>query len=368
VRQTLRIGRLRLLDSTSPEPSEWPRVSVVIAACNEERTIEGALATLLSEDYPDLEIVLVDDRSTDATGAIIDRLAERDGRVRPVHVRTLPDGWLGKVHALDQGAKRASGRWVLFTDADVHFHRGALRKAIARCEAERLDHLSVLPDARSHSFAEEVVLVAVGESFLRTLRAPLVGRPGTGAYAGVGAFNLVRRSALDRTEGFAWLRMEVLDDVGLGLMLLRSGARAGFALGPGEITMDWYASLPAMAKGLEKNLFGFYARFRYGRLAAFVLGVWLILAGPSVSIAQRALPFEWAAGTLAYACLAVYALRVSRKVRRPFLPVLLLPIGQLAIPLLVLRSAISCWRNRGIVWRGTTYSLAALRAGQRVAL
>jgi hypothetical protein len=162
--------------------------------------------------------------------------------------------------------------------------------------------------------------------------------------------------------------MEVIDDVGLGLMMSRSGARARFALGVGEISLDWYSSLPAMARGLEKNMFGLYARFRYGRLAAFVLTVWSVVLGPAVGIAQHALPLEWIAGFLAYACLAAYAYRISRTVRRPLLPALLLPIGHLAVPLLLLRSGLSCWRNKGVVWRGTTYSLAALRAGQRVTL
>src|SRR5262249_1899466 len=140
----VRFRTLRDLDG--PEPKRWPRLTVVIAACDEARTIGPALATLLVSDYPDLEIVVVNDRSTDDTGAIIDDVARRRPRVRAVHVRELPDGWLGKVHALHSGVAAATGEWLLFTDADVHFAPDTLRNAIAHVEAHGIDHLAAAPN------------------------------------------------------------------------------------------------------------------------------------------------------------------------------------------------------------------------------
>ncbi|MCX5673257.1 MAG: glycosyltransferase, partial [Planctomycetota bacterium] len=113
-------GVPRLEEVRPPEPAAWPKLSVIVPACNEADKIEPAMRTLLAEDYPDLEILAVDDRSTDATGDIIDRLAAEDPRVRAIHVKELPAGWLGKVHALDRGFQESRGRFVLFTDADVH--------------------------------------------------------------------------------------------------------------------------------------------------------------------------------------------------------------------------------------------------------
>src|SRR5215471_1706216 len=110
-----------LSEQETRTPSLWPRLSVVVPACNEAPHLESAVLTLTQQDYPDLEIVLVDDRSTDNTGKIIDRLGQNDPRIRPVHVETLLSGWLGKVHALHRGVEEASGDWLLFTDADVHF-------------------------------------------------------------------------------------------------------------------------------------------------------------------------------------------------------------------------------------------------------
>jgi len=136
LRSALVFKTLRALPA--PEPSVWPRLTVVVAALDEEATIGPALETLVRQDYPDLEIVVVDDRSRDGTGRIVDEVAAREPRVRAIHVRTLPEGWLGKVHAMHRATEVASGAWILYTDADVHFAPGALRHAVAQFGAERV--------------------------------------------------------------------------------------------------------------------------------------------------------------------------------------------------------------------------------------
>jgi glycosyltransferase involved in cell wall biosynthesis len=363
-----RLFRLRrLLHVGAPAPDPWPRLSVVIAACNEAATLESAVATILAEDYPDLEILLVDDRSTDGTGALIEAVAARDPRVRAVHVTDLPAGWLGKVHALDAGTRASTGSWVLFTDADVHFAPGALRAAIALVVAEQRDHLVVLPQMESGTILEESVVDAFGDRFLRKTRAADIGRPGSDAYAGIGAFNLVRRAALDRSDGFAWLRMEVLDDVGLGLVLRRAGARGSFVLGDGAVGLRWYSSMSDMAQGFEKNLFGFVAHYRWDRLAGFVLGTIAYVLAPAVALATGPAPLRLL-GVAALLALVVTSVVAARRTGRRLLPMLLVPIGQLVVAYLVTRSAVTCLRRRGIVWRGTRYPLAALRSEQRVRL
>ncbi|MEK7768052.1 MAG: glycosyltransferase family A protein, partial [bacterium] len=124
-------GLRSLGDEAAPEPAAWPRLSVLVPACNEADTLEPALETLLRSDYPDLEVILVDDRSTDGTGAVVDRLAARDARIVPVHVAALPPGWLGKVHAMHVALPHATGEWLLFSDADVHAAPDTIRRAVA---------------------------------------------------------------------------------------------------------------------------------------------------------------------------------------------------------------------------------------------
>ena len=135
-----------LAEDDSPQPHRWPRVSVVVPARDEADQIESAMASLLAQDYPDLQILLVDDRSSDGTGEVMDRLARSDPRVRAEHLTSLPEGWLGKVHALQRGLDLADGEYVLLTDADVHYRPDTIRRAMRYCLAERADHVAGLPE------------------------------------------------------------------------------------------------------------------------------------------------------------------------------------------------------------------------------
>lgn len=355
-------------DWRSPAPRRWPRLTVIVAACDEADHLESAVESLLGQDYPDLEIVVVDDRSEDATGRIVDLLAARHPNVRGLHVTDLPEGWLGKVHALHTATRAASGDFLLFTDADVHFERGVLRRAVARCEECGIDHLAVAPLVHSPGFLQESVVAAFMSGFMLGTRAFDVARPGSKAFAGVGAFNLVRRSVFDRTPGFEWLRMEVLDDVGLGLMMHRAGARKEFAVGLGELRITWYPSLSAMARGLEKNIFGAVARYSYARLATFLVLSFAVFGGMAVALVQ-----PWSAGVrvlgaAALAAVAVNALAIRARTGVALGPLLLAPAGGLILVGILLRSAVQCLRRGGIVWRGTLYPVDELRAGQRVRL
>jgi glycosyltransferase involved in cell wall biosynthesis len=358
---------LRIFEKINPPaPQTWPRLSIVIATCNDADTIEGAVETLLQQDYPDLEIVVINDRSTDGTGGIIEKMARRDRRVKMVHIQHLPPGWLGKVHALHVGTQKTSGDWILYTDADVHFRQGTLRKAMALVLADQTDHLVLMPIPRTNSFWFEVVLMAFGPLFVLATRATLVGKPGSGAFVGAGAFNLVRKAALDRTEGFPWLRMEVVDDVGLGLMLQRSGATSSFAITLQGISLTWYPSLGAMFKGLEKNIFGVAAYYSIARMIGVVVLVWAYALAPLIAIFYTTVPNLLCAGTIAYLSLIAGAVGMTIKFKQKLLPFLFLQAGLILITFMLLRSGILCAVRGGIVWRGTRYSIGELRAGHRV--
>lgn len=237
----------------APPPGKWPRLSLIMPARDEEHTLEPALRSKLGNTYPELELVLVDDRSTDATGAVADAFARAEPRLQVVHVSHLPEGWLGKVHAMQRGLERASGEWVLFSDADVHLAPGMLERVIAHAEHEGLDHVCVLPRITSPCF----LLQATISTFFRVIctgaRLWAVPDPRSSAAVGIGAFNLVRRSALERSPGLEWLKMEIGDDVALGMMLKRSGARPAVLNGRSEVSLEFYPSLRALSRSLEKN-------------------------------------------------------------------------------------------------------------------
>jgi glycosyltransferase involved in cell wall biosynthesis len=370
----LALGALRVLHAVprlsqvpTSEPATWPRLSLIVPAANEADAIESAARSILAQDYPNLELILVDDRSTDATGQIIDRLAAEDPRVVALHVRELPERWLGKVHALEQGVGRAEGDWLLLIDADVHLEPGTLRRAIAYSIQHELDHLAVVPGMRSSSFLVDAAVSMFLRTFPVATRAWAVARPDSNAFVGVGAFNLVRRTAFDRTEGFSWLRLEVVDDMGLAWMLKRHAARVCLADGSDLLWLYWYRSLDEMARGTEKA-FAAVADARLGLILGFCLIIVLLELAPLAALLPLGVMRLWPAGAAMLAALVLMIGLGKRRAGRPLLPGLLWPIGLVLNVGFLLRSAWLGWRRGGIVWRDTFYPTPMLREGKRVHL
>ena len=353
----------------APMPDVWPRLSVVIPAGTEAASLESAVATLSQQDYPELEIILVDDRSTDGTGELIDRLARQDPRIRTVHVETLPQGWLGKVHALHRGVEQARGDWLLFTDADVHFAAGTLRRAIALVLHQRVDHLTLIPRTIQKSFWLEVAVSTFGLLFFITTRAASVNRPGSKAFVGIGAFNLVNAERFHRTVGFEWLRLEPGDDVGLGLIIKQAGGTTRLAFAYEDLSVQRYTLVAAMFRGLEKNLFGPGSDYRWGLMLLQVGMIWALVVAPYFSLAlglAHGLAPLWIAGTAAISTHGLFSVFFVGEQKTKRLSLLLFPVGVLLITAMMLRAGYQCVKNGGIDWRGTDYPLDQLRTGQRV--
>jgi len=362
-----RLSSLRtLVRMNPPAPSRWPRVSVIVPARNEAGTVGPALKSRLLDDYPDLELIVVDDRSDDGTGAVIDRVTDGDPRVVKVRVDELPEGWLGKTHALDLGVKRATGEWLLFSDADVVVTVGALRKAVSVAEIDGLDFISLVPGYQTGSFALDAIWVV----FLRMLALSIdpnkVRDPASPVAMGSGAFNLVRRSAFDRSPGFEHLRLETGDDVAFGVMLKAHGARSELMDGAGSVSVAVYRSVTEFLSGIEKNgctlvdkpflalLAGFalFVAIEFAPFAALILGPgWLHLLG---GLALAAL--TWANGAALWAN------------TRQWLPAMAWPYGEIMMSFGMLRSAWLAKRHGGVTWRGTFYPAEELLAQRRFTL
>lgn len=348
------------------EPANWPSLSVIVPACNEGGAIREALGSLRDQTYPDLEIIVIDDRSTDDTGQIVDELAAADPRVVAIHVQHLPDGWLGKVHAMHVAVERARGELLLFTDADVHFRADALRRAVSRMGARRLDHLTIIPSLDSRTFWLDAVMSAFGLNLFAGLGIHRMREPGRQEVIGVGAFNLVRRARFDRTPGLEWLRMEVADDTGLAIMLRDAGARQDVWVSHAEVSMSWYASLGAMIRGLEKNLFGIAAKYSLARAVGLAAAGWAFCVGPLLALAAPGGAVGLSALGVVALVHAACAVVASRRTGRPFWSLMAFPLAQMIIVWAMLRSSIIGARRGGIEWRGTRYPLNELRAQQRV--
>lgn len=351
-----------------PAPLRWPALSVIIPARNEGATLAPALRTILQQDYPTLQIVLVNDRSTDDTSTIIDRLAAEDPRITAIHLSELPCGWLGKTYALHCGVKRATGQWILLTDADVHFSPHAFSTAVSLVLATGGDHLALAPRFIHRSFFQEVASQAFGFLYLLFTRAPRVNSDDRKAFVGAGAFNLVRRSALDRTPGFEWLKMEVIDDVGLGMMLNRTGARSRFAVSQREVSIAWYPTLSAMVKGLEKNLFGALAYYSFSRMLIILPLHLAFVLGPLIALLFPPLSPVFLMGVLVYLCLLMGAVVAKLGFNQRLIPFLFFQVGMLLLSFMLVRSAFYAFLRNGVSWRGSWYSLQELRAAQRLKL
>src|SRR5256884_420000 len=203
-----------------------PRFWMLSAAGDEEENLPAALATLMEIDYPDLEVIAVDDRSQDSTGSILDGFAAAHPRLRVVHITQLPCGWLGKPHALQKAYEASTGEWLLFTDADVRFKPDVLRRAIALAKARNFEHLTLMGDVEMVGFWETVLITFFGMAFNIAVDPYRVANPHSRAYMGVGAFQLLRRAAYEASGMHRRLAMEVVDDMKLGKIVKQSGFRS----------------------------------------------------------------------------------------------------------------------------------------------
>src|SRR6266852_4941746 len=246
---------------------DCPRISILFAARDEEEKLPAALATLMEIDYPDLEVIAVDDRSQDATGRILDEFAAAHPRLRVVHITQLPSGWLGKPHALQKAYEASTGDWLLFTDADVRFKPDVLRRAIALAKARNLEHLTLMGDVEMVGFWETVLITFFGMAFNIATDPYRVANPNSRAYIGIGAFQLLKRSAYEASGTHRRLAMEVVDDMKLGKMVKQAGYRSGAGIAQDSVVLRWHAGLGNLIRGVTKN---FFAGVGYNPLFAII--------------------------------------------------------------------------------------------------
>jgi len=343
-------------------PSTPPRVSIIIAARNEEANLEAALESLLAQDYPDLELTVVDDRSSDATPAILARMQARDARLHVVRIDGLPAGWLGKNYALERGAAAASGDILVFADADVVMRADAIRRAVAHALAASRDHLAITPEMIAPGVMLGTFMSAFTMYFSLYASPWKASDPHSSCFIGIGAFNLVRAAVYRAVGGHARIAMRPDDDIKLGKIIKDAGYSQELLFGCGKIGVEWYPTIAALARGLEKNT-----------LAGVEYSVTAILAG---AVAQTAL-FVWPFVALACASGAVLALNAATCVllvgacidQTRYVGVSRwhaagLPVATVLFIWVLSRATYVTLRDDGINWRGTHYPLAALKANR----
>jgi glycosyltransferase involved in cell wall biosynthesis len=357
-------GLLRLpwmKDYAPAEDKDCPRISLLFAARDEEEKLSGALERLAKIDYPDLEIVAVDDRSSDATGRILDTFARKNERMRVVHVTELPAGWLGKPHGLQKAYESSRGEWLLFTDADVRFAPDSLRRAVTMVRAQKADHLTLFGDVLMDGFWETVLLTFFGLAMHVGNESHRVSNPNSRAYIGVGAFQLIRRSAYEACGTHKRLAMEVVDDMKLGKMVKLGRFRSCIGVAQEFVSIRWHSGVGNVIRGVTKN---FFAALGY-RLPLFLValcGMLLTNVAPFVAVI---LGHGWVRGLAAVSVVIALGFHVGVDLTMKVSPLYALthPLGAILFCYMMARSAaVTLWRG-GVEWRGTFYKLEELRKG-----
>jgi glycosyltransferase involved in cell wall biosynthesis len=381
------IGMPSVADVSRPEwnrnpvlPAGNPRVSIIVPARNEEDTIALGLKTLLALDYDNYEVIAVNDRSTDRTGEIMDRIRESSHpsqatkggppesekktghpQLRVIHHRELPPGWLGKTHAMWTAANEASGDWLLFTDADVLFKPDSLRRALAYAETEPADHVVLFPWMIMKTPGERMMIAFFQTMFIFGHRPWKVADPSTDDHMGVGAFNLIRHRVYDAVGTYAALRMEVLDDMKLGKLVKNAGFAQRNVFGADLISIHWAHGAMGVVNNLTKNFFAILS-YQWWRtlLSAFALA--FLNLGPFLGLW---LAQGWARVPYAIALASMFAVYVGMSWLSPVPPYyfFLHPVSTSLFVYTLLRSMFLTLWNNGIVWRGTKYALEDLRKG-----
>jgi glycosyltransferase involved in cell wall biosynthesis len=351
-----------------------PRVSIVVPARNEEEDIEQCLTSLLALDYENYEVIAVDDRSTDRTGEIMESVSQSHNPhfsqnpremghplVRVIHHRELPSGWLGKTHAMWTAANQADGDWLLFTDADVLFKPGSLRRALAYAEAERADHVVLFPQMIMKSAGEHMMIAFFQTMFVFGHRPWRVADPKSRDHMGVGAFNLIRRSAYEAVGTYQALRMEVLDDMKLGKVVKNAGFAQRNVFGDDLISLRWARGAGGVVNNLTKNFFAVLS-FQWPRTLVAAVGLAFLNLMPFLGIW---LAHGWERLPYAVALASMFAIYVGMSWRSgvPAYYFLLHPVSTAMFVYTLLRSMVHTLWNDGIVWRGTKYPLEELRKG-----
>lgn len=339
-------------------------VSVIVPARDEQSVLESALHSRLTDPDPNVEFIFVDDRSTDSTGAIQSTIAATDARAEAIQITELPEGWLGKVHAMQQGLEHARGEWILLSDADVHVAPGMVRTAVDLAESRGLAHLAAIPSIQTPSLGLRLCLVPMLRLLIMAVRLWSVHVRGSTAAMGVGAFNLVHRDALESAGGLEALRMEVIDDIGLGAIIKSAGGDSMVVAGCDGLRIAWYDTFAEVLTGMERGtarlprkLPRSFAALGCILLAIFDLGPFLLLASG----------FFWPVlgviGLIASLVVVVVSLVTARHFGLSLLSAMAVPVGLVLCTYAGVRSVMVGGRDGTITWRGTTYDVESLREG-----
>jgi chlorobactene glucosyltransferase len=337
-----------------------PLVSILVPARNEQyRVLEDCIRSILNQDYGNFEVIAVNDRSTDTTGAILETLAESDARLRVIEGEELPPGWLGKPFAMQQALNHARGEWILATDADMIFEPSALRTALDRTLAAHGDALTLIPRFEAYSFWERVMIPTWAWVFLMFAVFYRINDPKTDRAVGIGGFFLIRHTVLERVGGYEALKDEVMEDARLAERIKHSGARLLIDQAPALIRTRMYSTFGEMWECSSKNWFSgvnfslFFALFCVVSMYAVAVVPPLITVVSAVATAVNAdLLWLFIPAALSWILQMLVMAGVSRLSDVSPVYGLTAPLGLGVMYAMLFDSSIRITTGRGVMWKG----------------
>ncbi len=358
---------LDIVVEPAPPPPNPPLISVCIPARNEERNIRACVEAALKQDYPNLEVIVLDDRSTDATFRILTDIAARDSRLRPISGSDLPPGWAGKPHALYQASALARGEWLCFIDADTFLEPCALSSTYTKALETNADMFTIMTFQILGSFWERTIMPLVMTALSVGFSPRKVNDPKRKDAIANGQFILIKRSVYDAIGGHASVKDSIVEDKAISQQVKWNGYRLVVADGMKVARTRMYTSLPEMWEGWTKNIylglrdqapllwlgaFGAFLSF----MAALSLPLWLLLGGLWYFNGGGWMALTVIAEALAlWAYLLVVRAQIAGKMNIPRWYALTTPLGAAVFGAMMLTSAWRVVSRKGVTWKGRTY-------------
>ncbi len=366
-----RVEQIPLTSRSYPgPPPDAPFVSVLIAAKDEEANIETAVRSMLRQDYPHFELIVINDRSTDRTAGILERLKASDttGRLQVVHVTGLREGWFGKNNAMREGLARARGEWLCFGDADCeHTSPRTLSMAMSLVLERGIDFFSLLPRLATESLWERIIQPVCGGLMILWFNPQKVNDPRHPAAYANGAFMLMSRACYEAIGGHEAVRTQVNEDMHMARIAKERGLRLFVCQNEDLYTVRMYSSLGQIWRGWSRIFYGCFGTFRRLRISMLVMIVMNLFPYGSLLAAAGVMAWRgpaaagpgwgWVGAAAALAVLMqqtvivrYYRLSYTSPWLAPtFIVGAVICVGMLANAMLKLKG------RTAVTWRGTVY-------------
>ncbi len=353
------------LDKFEKIKHDNPKVSIILPARNEEEFLGKCLDTLIDQDYPNYEIIVIDDSSDDSTGKIISEYAKQNSKVIPVSARPKPDGWMGKNWACMEGYKKATGELLLFTDADTTHARNVISLAVSHLLSFNLDALTVIPKMVSIDFWTKITLPMLS-TFLHTrFSAIRVNDPTKKTGYFFGSFFIIKQKTYEKVGTHEGVKQEIIEDGALGKKVKDSGHKMKMVRGEHLIDAIWARDKSTLWNALKRLMIPLYLQSHGIAVGIFFAVLFLLFMPFPILVYSSILTFETLSNSMVLvssliASTMIYAgavIEVKKALQLKLIYSIFGPIGGLVVVLGFLGGLLQAKKDASVTWRGRKYSM-----------